>query len=69
MMLAVAACGIAVQHHNRQTSVDMREYTEQFSQSACSQISCIEDFDCVKISYPQFIEDMNAVGARFLQDS
>ena len=69
MMLAVAACGIAVQHHNRQTSVDMREYTEQFSQSACSQISCIEDFDCVKISYPQFIEDMNAMGARFLQDS
>lgn len=69
MMLAVAACGIAVQHHNRRTSVDMREYTEQFSQSACSQISCIEDFDCVKISYPQFIEDMNAVGAKFLQDS
>ncbi|EEV19546.1 3-phosphoshikimate 1-carboxyvinyltransferase [Treponema vincentii] len=35
--------------------------------AACgiAETSCIEDFDCVKISYPRFIEDMNAAGAVF----
>ena len=69
MMLAVTACGIAARYYNRPTSDLMREDTEQFPQRSCSQTSCIEDFDCVKISYPQFIEDMNRAGARFRRDS
>ena len=60
MMLAVAACGIAARYHSGQASNTTRENTEK-----CSETSCIEDFDCVKISYPRFIEDMNAVGAAF----
>ena len=60
MMLAVAACGIAARYHTGQQSDTTRENTEKFSET-----SCIEDFDCVKISYPRFIEDMNAVGATF----
>ena len=60
MMLAVAACGIAARYHSGQQSDTTRENTEKFSET-----SCIEDFDCVRISYPQFIEDMNAAGAAF----
>lgn len=60
MMLAVAACGIAARYHSRQQSDTTREHTEKISET-----SCIEDFDCVKISYPGFIEDMNAAGAAF----
>ena len=60
MMLAVAACGIAARYHSEQQSDTTRENTEKFSET-----SCIEDFDCVRISYPRFIEDMNAVGAAF----
>ena len=60
MMLAVAACGIAARYHSRQQSDTTKENTENFSET-----SCIEDFDCVRISYPRFIEDMNAVGAAF----
>ena len=50
MMLAVAACGIAYRH--------------EASHHSCT-ISCIEDFDCVNVSYPTFIEDMNAAGSAF----
>ena len=50
MMLAVAACGIA--------------YRYEDSHHSCP-ISCIEDFDCVNVSYPTFIEDMNAAGSAF----
>ena len=60
MMLAVAACGIAARYHSGQQSDTTRENTEK-----SSEISCIEDFDCVRISYPRFIEDMNAAGAAF----
>ena len=60
MMLAVAACGIAARYHSGQQSDTTRENTEK-----SSEISCIEDFDCVRISYPRFIEDMNAAGAVF----
>ena len=60
MMLAVAACGIAARYHSGQQSDTTRENTENFSET-----SCIEDFDCVRISYPRFIEDMNAAGAAF----
>jgi len=60
MMLAVAACGIAARYHSGQQSDTTKENIEIFSE-----ISCIEDFDCVKISYPRFIEDMNAAGAAF----
>ena len=60
MMLAVAACGIAACYHSGQQSDTTKENIENFSET-----SCIEDFDCVRISYPQFIEDMNAVGAAF----
>ena len=51
MMLAVAACGIAARYHTGQQSETSDSY--------------IEDFDCVRISYPRFIEDMNAAGAAF----
>ena len=51
MMLAVAACGIAARYHSGQQSETSDSY--------------IEDFDCVRISYPRFIEDMNAAGAAF----
>ena len=60
MMLAVAACGIAACYHSGQQSDTTKENIENFSET-----SCIEDFDCVRISYPRFIEDMNAVGAAF----
>ena len=60
MMLAVAACGIAARYHSGQQSDATKENIENFSET-----SCIEDFDCVRISYPRFIEDMNAVGATF----
>ena len=60
MMLAVAACGIAARYHSGQQSDTTKENTENFSET-----SCIEDFDCVRISYPRFIEDMNAAGAAF----
>lgn len=60
MMLAVAACGIAARYHSGQQSDTTKENTENFSET-----SCIEDFDCVTISYPRFIEDMNAAGAAF----
>ena len=50
MMLAVAACGVAYRH--------------EASYHSCP-ISCIEDFDCVNVSYPTFIEDMNAAGSAF----
>ena len=60
MMLAVAACGIAARYHSGEQSDTTRENTEKFSET-----SCIEDFDCVRISYPRFIEDMNAAGAAF----
>ena len=48
MMLAVAACGIARRHD---------------SADGVYQSSCIEDFDCVTVSYPSFVEDMNIAGA------
>ena len=60
MMLAVAACGIAARYHSGQQSDTTKENIENFSET-----SCIEDFDCVRISYPRFIEDMNAAGAAF----
>ena len=60
MMLAVAACGIAARYHSGQQSDTTKENIEIFSET-----SCIEDFDCVRISYPRFIEDMNAAGAAF----
>ena len=60
MMLAVAACGIAARYHSGRQSDTTRENTEKFSET-----SCIEDFDCVRISYPRFIDDMNAAGAVF----
>ena len=60
MMLAVAACGIVARYHSGQQSDTTKENPENFSET-----SCIEDFDCVRISYPRFIEDMNAAGAAF----
>ena len=60
MMLAVAACGVAARYHSGQHSDTTKENTKK-----CSETSCIEDFDCVKISFPHFIEDMNAAGAAF----
>ena len=60
MMLAVAACGIAARYHSGEQSDTTKENIENFSET-----SCIEDFDCVRISYPRFIEDMNAAGAAF----
>ena len=62
MMLAVAACGVAVRYYSRQES----DKQEKDVKNICG-TSCIEDFDCVKISYPQFIEDMNAVGAVLIE--
>ena len=62
MMLAVAACGIAARYHSGQQSDTTKENIENFSETSDSYI---EDFDCVKISYPRFIEDMNAAGAAF----
>lgn len=50
MTLAVAACGIAAKY---------------YAAGSCVERSVIEDFDCVKISYPRFVEDMNAAGAAF----
>ena len=66
MMLAVAACGIAARYHSGQQSDTTRENSEKSSGTSDSYSdSYIEDFDCVRISYPQFIEDMNAAGAAF----
>ena len=50
MMLAVAASGIA------------RQLPHTHIPCECS---IVEDFDCVAISYPQFIGDMNKAGAGF----
>lgn len=55
MALAVAACGVAA---NDNLQKETRGAPINFYEP-----SCIEDFDCVKISYPRFIEDMNAAGA------
>ena len=66
MMLAVAACGIAARYHSGQQSDTTRENSEKSSGTSDSYSdSYIEDFDCVRISYPRFIEDMNAAGAAF----
>ena len=62
MMLAVAACGIAARYHSGQQSDTAKENIEKSSETSDSYI---EDFDCVRISYPRFIEDMNAAGAAF----
>ena len=50
MMLAVAASGIA------------RQLPHTHPPCECS---VVEDFDCVAVSYPQFIDDMNRAGAGF----
>ena len=50
MMLAVAASGIA------------RQLPHTHPPCECS---VVEDFDCVAVSYPQFIDDMNKAGAGF----
>lgn len=76
MMLAVAASGIAhrlqhteIQADNHGTAASGTVDGQQLA--ACQpaerpiQHSIIEHFDCVGVSYPQFIKDMNAIGASY----
>lgn len=74
MMLAVAACGIASRITTSTMSIAELAVHEAHNKTvspfaAPLSYSYIEDFDCVRISYPDFIKDMNAVGASFFQDS
>ena len=58
MMLACTACGIAAR------SADSCNSGAQLPPKESS-LSYIEDFECVSVSYPDFIADMNTAGAAF----
>lgn len=60
MMLAVTACGIAARTDNTSSG---SEHSDPYAGQ-----SCIENFDCVNVSYPHFVEDMKKAGAAFKAD-
>ena len=58
MMLACTACGIAARsagYCNSSAQLPLKD----------GSLSYIEDFECVSVSYPDFIADMNTAGAAF----
>ena len=58
MMLACTACGIAARSAgscNSDAQLPLKD----------GSLSYIEDFECVSVSYPDFIADMNTAGAAF----
>lgn len=58
MMLACTACGIAARSTGSCNSGAQLPPKD-------GSLSYIEDFECVSVSYPNFIADMNTAGAAF----